>query len=56
MTRGGEDAGLDIHWGRKGSVLLGPPGSTEETEKHLGLAVGQGVLDTHKQKLKMINP
>lgn len=28
----------------------------EETGKHLGLAVGQRVLETHKQKLKMINP
>lgn len=28
----------------------------EETEKHLDSAVGQRVLDTHKQKLKMINP
>lgn len=41
---------------KKGQCSWGPPGSMEETEKHLGLAVGQRVLDTHKQKLKMINP
>lgn len=40
----------------KGQSSWGSPGSTEETEKHLGLAVGQRVLETHKQKLKMINP
>lgn len=40
-----------------GSVLLGgAAGSAEETEKHLGSAVGQRVLETHKQKLRMINP
>lgn len=41
---------------KKGQCSWGPPGSMEETEKHLGLAVGQRVLETHKQKLKMINP
>lgn len=40
----------------KGQCSWGPAGSMEETEKHLGLAVGQRVLETHKQKLKMINP
>lgn len=40
----------------KGQSSWGSPGSMEETVKHLGLAVGQRVLETHKQKLKMINP
>lgn len=40
----------------KGQCFWGSPGSMEETEKHLGLAVEQRVLETHKQKLKMINP
>lgn len=37
-------------------MLLGAAASLKETENHLGSAVGQRVLETHKQKLRMINP
>lgn len=40
----------------RGQHSCGAAGSVEETEKHLGLAVGQRVPETHKQKLRMINP
>ena len=40
----------------RGQCSWGAAGSLEETEKHLGSAVGQRVLETHKQKLRMINP
>lgn len=52
----GKPACLGIHRGGRGQCFWGTAGSTEETEKYLGLAVGQRVLETHKQKLRMINP